>query len=59
MKRYIIRDAEAGNPIEDFETEKEALDALFMYEMTDISEGTYEKGFYEVYDVVKGETVEL
>lgn len=47
-KKYIVRDAEAGNVIEEFDTMEEAETALEEYEAQDKAEGTYEEGFYEV-----------
>jgi hypothetical protein len=48
--RYKTRDFEAGNEIEEFDTLEEAIEAIKRYEEQDKKEGTYEEGFYEVYD---------
>lgn len=46
--RYIVRDREAGNVIDEFETKEAAEMALAKYEEEDKSNGIYEEGFYEV-----------
>lgn len=48
--RYVIRDSEAGNEIEDFDTLDEAKLTLDEYERIDKEEGTYTEDFYEIYD---------
>lgn len=48
--RYSTRDRETGCVIDDFETLKEA-------EKADKEAGTYEEGFYEIYDNEKQEVV--
>lgn len=55
MARYIIRDREAGNPIEDADTLDEALDIVREYAQEDIADGNETDinkalSFYEVYD---------
>lgn len=50
MDRYIIRDREAGNKVESFETLVEAQNTLKKYEKDDKKEGIYEENFYEIYD---------
>lgn len=45
---YIIRDKEAGNIIEQFNSYEEAQTQLEEYEQTDRCEGTYTADFYEV-----------
>ena len=55
MKRYIIRDREAGNIIEQFSTIEEAKKKLKEYENADKSEGIYTENFYEIYDTKKEE----
>ena len=45
---YITRDREAGNEIEKFGTEEEALTAIDGYEEEDRKNGDYTDGFYEV-----------
>lgn len=50
MGRYIIRDREAGNEIDCFDTLEEAIATLNAYEEEDMEEGMYEEDFYEIYD---------
>ena len=45
---YIVQDKEAGNPIDCFETRKNAENALLLYEEQDKAEGVYEENFYEI-----------
>lgn len=51
LKRYIIRDREAGNYIESFATLEEALAQLREWETDDESDGIAEDNFYEVLDL--------
>lgn len=53
MKKYVIRDREAGNVIDKFDTFEEAKRTLEEYENSDRLEGIYEENFYEI--VEKGE----
>jgi len=46
--KYTIRDREAGNPIEDFDTLEEAEIKLEEYEKSDKNEGIYTPNFYEI-----------
>lgn len=46
--RYLIRDREAGNIIDEFATLEEAKEALLGYEEMDKEEGTYTEDFYEI-----------
>ena len=46
--KYILRDREAGNAIEEFFTREEAEQALKEYEEEDKREGIYEPNFYEI-----------
>ena len=46
--KYILRDREAGNAIEEFFTREEAEQALREYEAEDKAEGIYEPDFYEI-----------
>ena len=46
--KYIIRDAEAGNKIAEFNTLEEAQSEIKKYEDTDKAEGTFEEDFYEI-----------
>ncbi len=57
--KYIIRDSEAGNVIEECDSLKEAKKILSKYEQTDREENTYTEGFYEIYDRENEEIVEL
>lgn len=50
---YVIRDREAGNVIDEFNTLEEAENMIDIYEAQDIEEGTYTPDFYEI--VEKGE----
>lgn len=47
-KRYIIRDREAGNIIECFDTYCEAETMLSKFEEMDRTEGIYTEDFYEI-----------
>lgn len=53
MKKYIIRDREAGNEIDNFDTYEEAVEELIRYEEEDKAEGTYEEDFYEIVEKEK------
>lgn len=58
MKRYIIRDREAGNVIEECDTLEEAVHIISdEYELMDNIKGTYTPNFYEIYDTVKEEVL--
>jgi len=48
MKQYIIRDREAGNIIDKFNTLKEAETTLARFEASDKVEGIYVENFYEI-----------
>lgn len=48
MKKYIIRDREAGNVIDSFNTLNEAKAELNAYEKEDMDDGTYTPDFYEI-----------
>ena len=56
-KRFITRDSEAGNIIDEFDTLEEARAAIERYEAEDKQNGDYAPDFYEVYDSEKGEIV--
>lgn len=58
-ERYVIRDHEAGNEIERFNTKVEAIEEMKRFVISDKAEGTYEEGFYEVYDLGWNEVVEV
>lgn len=45
---YITRDREAGNEIDRFSTEEDAITAVEAYEEEDRANGDYTDGFYEV-----------
>ena len=49
--KYITRDREAGNEIERFATEEEAVIAVGEYEDEDRKNGDYTDGFYEVAEI--------
>ena len=51
LKRYIIRDREAGNYIEDCDTLEEALAQIRAWEVDDEADGIAEDNFYEVLDL--------
>lgn len=53
--KWIIRDREAGNKIDCFETLEEAKRTLEEYEKQDKIDGIYEPNFYEIYNVEKEE----
>lgn len=57
--RYVIRDSEAGNEIEECDSLNEAKKILRKYEQTDREENIYTEGFYEIYDRENEEIVEL
>lgn len=48
MRKYIVRDSEAGNIIDRFNTVADALNAIEVYEADDKADGIYEEGFYEI-----------
>ena len=48
---YIIREREAGNIIDEFNTLEEAEKALASYEKKDRVDGTYTEDFYEVAEI--------
>ena len=48
MKKFVIRDSEAGNLIDTFNTLEEAKNELSDYEEQDKKDGTYEEDFYEI-----------
>lgn len=45
---FVVRDREAGNIIETFDTEQKANNAVNEYEASDLANDIYEEGFYEV-----------
>ena len=51
--RYIIRDREAGNVIDSFDTPDEAKNELMKFEKADKKEGVYIPDFYELWDSVE------
>ena len=55
--RYVIRDREAGNVIDKFETLDDARKTLADYEENDKKVGTFEEDFYEIYDSENDEIV--
>jgi len=50
---YIIRDKEAGNIIDKFDTYEEAVKELTKYEAEDKANGTYTDDFYEIIEAEK------
>lgn len=54
---FATRDADTGTTINTFATFEEAERAVAQYENDDIEEGTYEDGFYEVYNTETEEAV--
>ena len=58
MKRYVIRDSEAGTAwMDSFDTIQECVDRIREDEYEDKKDGYYEEGSYEVYDNLKEEIV--
>lgn len=53
MKRYVIRDREAGNIIESFTHLSEAKKCVELFETEDRINNTFEPDFYEIYDTEK------
>lgn len=51
MKKYIIRDREAGNVIDKFDTLSEAEAVMNGYEAHDKEDGIYVKDFYEIVEL--------
>lgn len=51
--RFILRDREAGNVIDSFDTPDEAKNKLIKFEKTDKKEGNYTPDFYEIWDSVE------
>ena len=54
MKKYITRDREAGNVIDEFLTREEAEKAVALYEEADREDETYTPDFYEVAEIDDG-----
>ena len=54
-KRYIVRDREAGNPIDEFATLEEAETTVEEFEAEDEKDGVFELNFYEIWDTVTDE----
>lgn len=50
MKKFITRDREAGNKIEEFATYEEAQAAIAAYEAEDKENGDFTEDFYEIYE---------
>lgn len=51
-KRFIIRDREAGNPIDEFDDLESAIKLLNEFENDDKINNCYSSDFYEIYDTV-------
>jgi hypothetical protein len=56
-KHFSIRNRETGTVIEEADTLTEALKVISKYENEDKANGTYEDGFYEVFDNVLEEVI--
>lgn len=54
---YRIEDSESGNFIDEFQTLKEAYEALKEYEDEDRSEGVFVENFYSIRDILKDEVI--
>lgn len=54
---YVIRDHQAGNEIERFETLEEAVEEMQKYVNSDKEESIYEEAYYEVYNEDTDETI--
>lgn len=48
IKIYIVRDKEAGNPIDVYLSEAGAISCIERFEEEDKAEGTYTEEFYEI-----------
>jgi hypothetical protein len=55
--RYIIRDREAGNFIDEYSSMNKAQEALNRFEKSDKKEGIFVPNFYEI--IIKNENKEL
>lgn len=53
MKVWIVRDREAGNEIDFYDSYEAAKEGLERFEANDKEEGVYEKDFYEVAEIEK------
>ena len=51
MYNYIVRDKEAGNIIDKFETLEEAEKAITNFESQDIDDKIYTPNFYEIIEI--------
>ena len=51
MKTWTVRDREAGNEIDYYDSYEAAKEGLEMFEDSDREEGIYEKDFYEVAEI--------
>lgn len=47
-QKYIVRDRESGNVIEECETIEEARDIVKSYEQEDMEDGSFTPDFYEI-----------
>lgn len=57
MKKFLIRDAEAGNPIQSFDTLEEAKEVLAEFLEEDAKDG-FKDNIYEIYDTEENEIIE-
>ena len=56
-KQFLIRSNETGTVIEEADTLTEALKIISKYKNEDKANGTYEYGFYEIFDNVLEEVI--
>ena len=59
MKRFVIKDKQCGNVIDEFESLAAAESALKLYELDDKKNGVYEPDFYEIKEIEKWIDTEL
>lgn len=57
MKKFLIRDAEAGNPIQSFDTLEDAKEVLAEFLEEDAKDG-FTDNIYEIYDTEENEIIE-
>lgn len=55
--RYVIRDRQAGNLIDEYNDKDKAIYTLNLFESEDLVDGIYEANFYEVYDTINEEVI--
>lgn len=60
FERYVIRDRETGSAYMDsFDNIQECIDRIKEYEEMDKKADCYKVGFYEVYDMLKEDIVDI